>query len=161
MLFVVLLHLPLGDRHVPVDFFAHHTPRKQAVLVLQLQIFNAFARLLADPGVELVRFGLATGTLHICNPAVHVGIDIDVHVLALLHQQQLIDLVTEGVGRDSGDRLVERSPCQALLGGFGLDESLRRSQFSASDDLAVDLGDDFFNHLNVCSAVGCGCTAGQ
>src|ERR1051326_536617 len=86
--------------------------------------------------------------LDLGQPPRDLGIDVDVQVLTLLHQQELIDFVAQGVGRVVLDSLLQPNPGQPLAArvGFGIGPLL--FELSAGDDVAIHLGRDFLDDLD-------------
>ena len=149
MLFVVLLHLGFGHDHVAHDFLPDDPLGQHLVLHLQLEVFVGHSGVFADEGLELVGIGDLLLHLDFGEAAGDVRIHGDVEVLALLHEQELIDLVAERVGVVFVDGLLKARPAQTLALGLGFDLEPLPGKFAASDDVAVDFGGDLFDDFDV------------
>ena len=93
---VILLEVGLRDVDIAVNFLADHAVRQVFVLRLQLEILEGYpAQLFLQPLVKLLGVrNLALG-LNLRHSAIQVRIHVDIQLLALLHEQQLIDLIAK------------------------------------------------------------------
>ena len=148
---VVVVLLRFGFRHGDVarDLLADDALGEHLVLHLELKILVAHARVFADEGLKLIGVGDLLLHLDFGKPARDFGVDIDVEVLALLHEEQGVDLFAQRVSGVFVHRLLEAGSTEPLALGLGLDLDSFPGKFAAGDDVAVDFGGDLFDHLDV------------
>ena len=156
MLVIVLLHIRFRNAHVAINFLANHALREQLVLERQLEIFKAFTRLLANPVMELIRVRQTTGFLNVGHAPVHISVHVDGKILPLLHQQQLVDLIAQGVRSRFIHGDFQRRPRGPLLLKLRLDDASLLLQFPPCDDLAVHFGDNLFHDAGLNFRAVCG-----
>ena len=99
--------------------------------------------------MELVGIGNATLALDIGDAAVDLGIHVDVHLLALLDEEQLVNLVAQGIGSGLGHGVLQCLALQALFFSGCADAGTLAVQFAPGDNLTVDLGSDFLHNFDL------------
>jgi len=77
------------------------------------------------------------------------GVHVDVQVLGFLHQQELVDLVAQGVRGFFVESLGQLGARQALLAKLHLDLRAGTRQFAPRDDVVIYFGDNFFDDVHV------------
>ncbi len=158
MRFVILLHVGLRNVDIAIDFLADHALREELIFRLQFEIFERNSvELFLQPLMEFLGIGDLAVCLNLGDAAVHIGIDINAQLLALLDKQQLIDLITQCVRDPLVNRRLQRIAGNILLRQLGFDLLALFGQLAASNDFAVHLGNDFLNqmHLRI-GAIGSG-----
>jgi hypothetical protein len=77
------------------------------------------------------------------------GIHADVEILGLLHQQELVDLIAQGVGGFLFHRLLQFETGKAILTQLRLDTEPSLLEFAAGDNVVVHFGDDLFDDADI------------
>ena len=149
MLLVVFPQVGLGDVHAVPDFLPDDALRKHLALQLVAVILVAHAGLFLDVRLELVGIGDLGAHLNVGELARHLGIDVDVQILGLLHQQKLVDLVAQRVGRVVPDFFLQLLAVQPFAAETALQIALLRFELSPRDDVAIDFGGNLLDDTDV------------
>jgi hypothetical protein len=83
-----------------------------------------------------------------------VGIDIDGEILGFLDQEELIDLVAQGIGRVFADGFLEFDSGETFGAEALFDLLARLFQFAAGNNVAVHFGGNFFHDPDIGSDGG-------
>ena len=124
---------------------------RHCLFMRSLEVLERHAVLLLDQSLELVGVGDLGAHLHVAPiRAFTSGSTLMLRSLALLHQQQLVDLVAQGVRRALLHGLRQLRARQSLGPQLYCSSSLRcLLQFAAGDDVAVHLGGDLLHHAHI------------
>ena len=149
VLFIVFLHFRLGNVDLLAHLFADHALGQKLVLHLLFEIFKWHAHLLADEIVEFIRVADLALHLHGCQALGDLAIHVDIEVLGFLDQQELIDLVAQGVGGFLLESLLQLGAVETLLAKLSVDLLAGPRQLAARNDVVIHFGDNLFDGVNV------------
>ena len=99
--------------------------------------------------MEFVRVGDFAVQLNGSDALGDLAVDVNIQIFAMLHQQQLIDLITQGVLFALFDGFLEGRSVDTLLLELGFDLLPASLDLAFGNDVAVDLGDDLFDHSDI------------
>jgi hypothetical protein len=79
----------------------------------------------------------------------HLAVDVDIQILALLHEQQLIDAVAQHVLRAFAHGLLELLAARPAPAQLGFDQAAPAFELARRDDLVVYFRHDHFDDPHV------------
>ena len=147
MQLVIFLDVVAAGENARAHFVANDVLRKDLIADLALVIFRHNSRL-AQLVVQLVHILQLILLAHAVHLLDHVRFHVEVEVLALLHQQRLVDKIAKQVllfVLDGHFNLRGRAVL-AVLAHFVGHRCPRATQIGERDDLVVHARDDLLHH---------------
>ncbi len=143
---VVFLQFGFRKRHLSANLLPDHPLCDIPVLHLLLHILERHARLILYPLMKLIRIGDLVLDLNVGQFLRNLGIHVNIQLLALLDQQQLIDLVAQPVRLACLQQILSLLRRYILLFQFLFQNHPALLQLAPGDDVAVDLRYNLFDY---------------